>query len=353
MRSADSGTAVQAVIDLAVLTGAVGTAGAGIFPLDEKNNTQGMLDMGICPEFLPGYLTYANAAAKFGAAWNCSIPVTPGKDLFQIFEGIERGEIKALYVMGSDPLQVMPDRNRVLKALQKLDLLIVQDLFPTETVRLAHVVLPAATAAEKSGSFTTVDNRVQCFLRALAPSGPARTDADILTKLHRLVAPVTTITAPDAESVLNEIDALTGLYSGTCDHGACRIGRTKSRVEFGEKKAALRSLTPAALAESKGFTLSLGPVLYHNGTLTTRSENNLTVAPEAYVEICSADAAKAGIACGDTVTLVSALGSCTLKARISSDVQPGLLFAPAHFREPGLNQLISAGRTASVTLQKA
>ena len=142
-------TAVKGVVNLALLTGAVGEAGAGIYPLDEKNNTQGMLDMGVCPEYLPGYHTYEHMAAKFGTAWNATVPAAPGKDLFQIVEGIEKGEIKALYVMGSDPLHFMPDRSRVLKALQKLELLIVQDLFLTETAKLATVVLPAATRRRK------------------------------------------------------------------------------------------------------------------------------------------------------------------------------------------------------------
>ena len=121
MRATDMKGAVTAVVDLALLTGAVGTTGAGIYPLDEKNNTQGMLDMGICPEYLPGYHTYEHKAATFAAAWNASIPTAPGKDLFQIIEGIEKGEIKALYVMGSDLLHVMPNRSRIMKALQKLE----------------------------------------------------------------------------------------------------------------------------------------------------------------------------------------------------------------------------------------
>src|SRR6185369_9452195 len=113
IRSVDSKSAVTAVIDLALVTGAVGAAGAGIYPLDEKNNTQGMLDMGICPDYLPGYHSYGHAAAKFSAAWGCTVPSAPGKDVFGIIEAVEKGEIKALYVMGSDLLHVLPDRNRV------------------------------------------------------------------------------------------------------------------------------------------------------------------------------------------------------------------------------------------------
>jgi len=339
MRSADAATAVTAVVDLAILTGAVGTTGAGIFPLDEKNNTQGMLDMGIYPEYLPGYHNYDHAAAKFGAAWNCTVATTAGKNLFQIIEAIEKGEIKALHVMGSDPLHFMPDHNRTLKALQKLELLVVQDLFLTETARLAHVVLPAATAAEKSGSFTTVDNRVQCFDRAIAPAGQSRTDAEILTKLHSLVAPVATIASTSQEAIHHEITSLTGLYNEVCDHDGCRMGRTKSRVEFGSAKAAFKPLAPSAATTRPGFLLTIGPILHHNGTLTTWSDNNLTVSADSYVEIGAEDAAKAGIANGDSIKLVSDHGSCILRTRVSTELQPGLLFAPAHFRDSHLNLL--------------
>lgn len=354
MRAADAINAVTAVVNLALLTGAVGSTGTGIFPLDEKNNTQGMLDMGVCPEYLPGYHTYGHAAAAFGAAWNCTVPSAPGKNLFQIIEAIEKGEIKALYVMGTDLLHVMPDYNRILKALQKLDLLIVQDLFLTETARLAHIVLPAATAAEKSGSFTSVDNRVQCFYKAVSPAGLAHTDADTLDRLHNLVAPVPTIATGDINVVHKEITTLTGLYTEVCEKSGCSISRVSSRVEFADKKAAFKAVTPATPVNTKSLTLALGTILRHNGSLTTWSENNLTVAPEAYVEIAPADAAQAGISGGDSVKLLSATGSCILKAKISSAMQPGLLFAPVHFRKIHLNQLTnSSGRTVAVTVQKA
>jgi formate dehydrogenase alpha subunit len=354
MRSADSKNAVTAAIDLALLTGAVGAAGGGIYPLDEKNNTQGMLDMGVCPEYLPGYHTYAHAAAKFGEAWKCVVPTTPGKDLFQILAAIESGDIKALYVLGTDLLHCLPDRNRVMKALQKLELLVVQDLFLTETARLATVVLPAATAAEKSGSFTTVDNRVQCFSGAVAPAAKARPDADILNKLYALVAPVVDISPLGQPDLQHEIATLSGLYSEVCDHEGCRMGRAKNRVD---QQAIFKPLAPATLPAKDSahpFALSIGPVLHHNGTMSTWSENNLTIAGEAYVEIAGLDAAKAGIVAGADVKVSSSLGSIMLKARVSNSVQPGSVFVPSHFREAQVNLLTrDAAGTVSVKLEKA
>jgi formate dehydrogenase alpha subunit len=356
LRSGDLGNAVKGAVNLALLTGAVGEAGAGIYPLDEKNNTQGMLDMGVCPEYLPGYHAYEHMAVQFGTAWNATVPATPGKDLFQILEGIENGEIKALYVMGSDPLHFMPDRNRVLKALQKLELLVVQDLFLTETARLATVVLPAATGAEKAGSFTSVDNRVQCFGRAVAPAGEARSDAEILAKLYALVAPVAAIAPLDAEGLHQEITALTGLYNEACDHEGCRMGRVKNRVAFNDKPAAFAALAPQAVTAGDTawpFSLTVGPILHHNGTYTTWSENNLSVAGQCYVEISPADAAKAGIVNGAAVKLSSALGSVALTAKLSDSLQTGALFVPAHFRDAQLNLLQkNAGGQVAVTVEK-
>jgi formate dehydrogenase alpha subunit len=357
LRSADLNNAVKGVVNLALLTGAVGEAGAGIYPLDEKNNTQGMLDMGVCPEYLPGYHTYEHMAATFGTAWNATVPATPGKDLFQIVEGIEKGEIKALYVMGSDPLHFMPYRNRIVKALQKLDLLVVQDLFLTETAKLATVVLPAATGAEKAGSFTSVDNRVQCFSRAVAPAGEARSDADILTKLHTLVAPITPIAPLDAEGLHHEITALTGLYSESCDHDGCRMGRAKNRVAFIDKPAAFAALAPSAVTAGDSaypFSLTVGPILHHNGTYTTWSENNLSVAGQCYVGISPADAAKAGIAAGTFVKITSELGSASLPAQLCGNVQAGALFVPSHFRESQAGLLMKGtASTVAVKLEKA
>jgi formate dehydrogenase alpha subunit len=357
IRSADMKNAVSKAVNLALLTGAVGENGAGLYPLDEKNNTQGMLDMGVCPEYLPGYHTYEAMAAQFGKAWNCAVPAAVGKNLFQIIEGIEKGEIRVLYVMGNDPLHFMPDRTRVLNALQKLDLLIVQDLFLTETARLATVVLPAASGAEKSGSFTSVDNRVQCFNRAVAPTGQARTDAEILTKLYSLVAPVTAIPVQSAEELHHEITSLTGLYTESCDHDGCRMGRVKSRIAFSDKPAVFATVIPESLSAADTaypFRLTIGPVLHHNGSMTLWSDNNLSVAGQGYVEINSADAAKTGITVGAVVRISSATGNASLPARVSENVQAGAVFIPSHFRESQAGLLLKgSATTVAVKLEKA
>ncbi len=350
IRSADSRNAVAGSVDLALLTGAVAETGAGIYPLDEKNNTQGMLDMGVCPEYLPGYHTYGHAAAAFSAAWNAAVPAVPGKDLFQILDAIEAGQIKALYVMGSDPLHFMPDRSRVMKALQKLELLVVQDLFLTDTAKLAHVVLPAATGAEKAGSFTSVDNRVQCFNAAVKPAGDARSDADILAALFSLVSPGTSGSAQTLDALHHEITTLTGLYSEVCDHDGCRMGRVKNRTAT----TVCLPLAPLAPATTtRPFALTIGSVLHHNGSMTTRSENNMLVAGEAYAFLNSQDASSLGIGSGEMLKITSDLASVALKVRVSDDQQIGSLFVPAHFRDTAVTTLTgSASFPQYVSLSK-
>jgi formate dehydrogenase alpha subunit len=358
IRSTDMKNAVSKVVNLAILIGAVGYRGAGIYPLDEKNNTQGMLDMGVCPEYLPGYHTYEHVAAKFGAAWNCTVPSAPGRDLFQIIEGIEKGEIKALYVMGNDPLHFMLDRARVLSALQKLELLIVQDLFLTESARLATVVLPAASAAEKSGSFTSVDNRVQCFHRAIDPAGLARTDADILTELYSMVAPATAIRVQTPDELHHEISVLTGLYTETGDHdGYYSMSRVKNRLPFSDKPSVFATVVPETLAAPDAaypFTAVIGPILHHNGSMTLWSDNNTAVSGQGYVVINPADAATAGIAAGAVVKISSGAGSASLPAQLSTDVLAGSLFIPSHFRESQVGLLLKgSANTVAVKLEKA
>jgi formate dehydrogenase alpha subunit len=307
--------------------------------------------MGVCPEYLPGYHTYERAATTFSSAWKATIPAIPGKDLLQIIDAIEAGQIKALYVAGSDPLHFLPNRTRVMKALQKLELLVVQDMFLTDTAELAHFVLPAASGAEKSGSFTSVDNRVQCFGAAVKPLADTRTDAAVLQELYRRISPDTVNVTPELDALHHEITTLTGLYSESCDHDGCRMGRIKNRTATAICKA-LAPLAPAAAA--RPFALTIGPVLHHNGSLTTFSANNIQVAGEAYVELAVADAASLGICAGDSLTVTTDNGSVTLKARPSDQIQRGALFVPAHFRKTAINALTSsASLPQAVSLSKA
>ena len=312
MRSAASG-AVEAVVNLALLVGAIGKEQGGLFPLHEKINIQGLLDMGVAPDLLPGGKP---ALAK-------------GRDLWQIIEGIEQGKVKALYLVGVDPLVSFPEGGRIRKALEKLELLIVQDLFPTATAALAHVVLPATSSAEKSGTFTTIDGRLQRVAKALSCTGDAREDWDILTELFDRITGKSVVAKP-AQLLIEIKSVIPGYGEATA--------APKGPFSF---VAAPAGEAPAAT----GFTLMTGPILFHNGATSTWSENNREVASAPYVEIQASDAAKLGIADGGALRLTTAVGSLTGTARITERLQPGLLFAPYHFPEFPVSGLLKGNAT--------
>jgi formate dehydrogenase alpha subunit len=313
---------VEAVVNLALLVGAVGKEQGGLFPLHEKINIRGLLDMGVSPDFLPGGQA---SPAK-------------GRDLWQIVEGIEQGKVKALYLVGVDPLTSFPEGGRIRKALEKLDLLIVQDLFPTATAAMAHVAFPASSSAEKSGTFTTIDGRLQKLTKALSSPGDAREDWDIMTELFDRLTGKTIVAKP--AQLFAEIKAAIPGYGET-------PAAPKGPFSF--------VVTPAVEASTPGaFTLLAGPILFHNGTTSTWSENNREVAPAPYVEIQTSDAAKLGIADGGAVKLTSAVGSLTGTARVTERLQPGLLFAPYHFPEFPVSGLLKGNATmVDVKVEKA
>ncbi|GFE56188.1 molybdopterin-dependent oxidoreductase [Geobacter sp. AOG1] len=335
IRGAACSDAVRAIADLALVLGAPAGERGGIFPVEQKNNIQGMLDMGVSPDFLPGY--------KPAAA--------PGKDLWQIVSGIEQGSIKALYLLGCNPLVSFPENTRIRAALAKLDLLIVQDIQGSDLTSMAHVVFPGAAAAEKSGSFTTPDNRVQCLNRAVTPPGEAREDWDILAEVYsRLTG------KPHARNVAEvtaEMKDVTGIYAGSCQmrDGRCSglvktMPPAPSAYDFG-------SLQSIPAVGKQPFTLVVGAIGFHNGTMSTASENNLTVSAEGYIEIAAGDADRIGIADGAKVKVSSPVGSMSGPAKVSSRLQSGILFAPHHFTDLNANALLPTGTNfVGVTVEK-
>lgn len=344
MRSDAAVDKVKALTNLALVLGAVGKERGGLYPVYEKTNIQGVLDMGVAPDALPGGQSL-EAAAAFEKAWGRKLPVGAGKGFWEIVEAIEQGTIKALYLLGCDPLASFPENGRIAKAFDKLELLIVQDAFPGEAAQRAHVLFPASVAVEKTGTFTTIDGRVQKLGKAANPPGDAREDWDILTELYNRLTGENRFSSP--QGILDEIAVLVPGYEAL--GGGCGVIAPALRSGCFTLAPVTAGTVPAA-ASSHPYTLVTGAMLYHSGTTTTWSKNNLEVAPEGYVEVSAEDAAKLGVGEGAVVRLTSALGSVAGKVRISNRVRPGVLFAPSHFPTMGVSGIL--GRNASYTSVK-
>lgn len=350
LKGAQAEQTAAALANLALLSGALYGDVGGLFPIDEKGNMQGLLDMGVYPESLPGYQTYATAAAKFEAAWGVKLP-KGGRNALEILSGIEQGSIKALYLAAANPL-TFPESGRWRAALGKLELLVVQDILPSELTDMAHVVLPGSSFAEKSGSVTALDGRISCLGQALKPVGESREDWEILAALYnRLVAQWKQI---DPQALLGEAKELTDLYGDLCFAGTGRC-QPCQRTPFRPAPKGLRySLVAQEVPAAEGLQLLAGKILFHFGSTTTYAEGPLQVAPAGYLEINPADAAKAGLAEGGQVRISSALGAVQGPVRLSDCVPPGLVFAPYHFAELNVQALLPAGQNrVAVQITKA
>ncbi len=331
------GTSKAAVVaNLAILTGAL-CDGGGLFPLDEKGNTQGVLEMGVSPDYLPGLLPYADNKQQFSKAWNCSLP-EGGLDADGILQEIEAGQVRFLYLAATNPL-TFPNSSRWLEALKKVEVLVVQDIFPSELTKLATVVLPGCSYAEKSGSFTALDRTVRSFTRAIAPVGQSREDGKIFTELYGRLKKVP-VTFNLAEIKL-EIAELTELYTGheqladerqTKLPSACRIGDASLKYQL------ISTATPA-----EGMHLLAGTSAGHFGTTSTWAAAPLEVEPEGMVRLNATDAAAIGVNVGDKVKLSNSVGSTVGRVLIDTAIPAGLVFAPTNFVELGIQQLLPDG----------
>ena len=348
-KSAQGEEKAAAIANLAILTGALRGEAGGLFPIDEKGNMQGLLDMGVYPEALPGYQSYADNTEKFGKSWNAQLP-SGGLNADGILQGIESGGIKFLYLAATNPLS-FPNAERWRKALEKVDFLVVQDILPTEVSKLAKVVLPGTSFAEKAGCVTSLDHRVRPLERAIRPFGESREDWEIFADLYaRLTKTPVTISRAD---ILSEVSGLTGLYGDICFTGAERNRPClKQPYRPAEKSFKYRSVNSSDSAE--GLQLLSGKSIFHFGTTSTWAASQLELEPEGKIEMSSEDAAAAGLKDGEKVKLSSGTGIAYGKVSVSSSVPVGLLFAPYHFSEQGIQQLLKDGsnRTA-VTITKA
>ena len=366
---------VRSVANLQMLLGNVGVPGGGVNPLRGQNNVQGACDMGNLPNVYAGYQSVTDPAIqeKFERAWGVPLSREVGLTVTELLDAAAEGTIRCLYIIGENPMTSEPDLDHVRHDLEETGFLVHQDLFLNETGWMADVVFPAASFAEKDGTFTNTERRVQRVRKAIEPVGESKDDGWILTQLAKrlleLGVPAPATEAPhgawdyeSVEDVMAEINALTPIYGGityqrlndgeqlqwpvpTEDHPGTPILHTERFSRGLGRFAAVDHRPPAEVPDEEyPFVLTTGCVLYHwhSGTLTHHAENLEAMYPEAKVDINPADAREKGISDGEMVRVESRRGEIVARAQITDSVPSGLIFATFHFEDSDVNYLTSS-----------
>lgn len=380
--TADAFMTARAAANLALAAGQIGKPGAGLILLANKNNSQGALDMGLTPLTLPGYGDATNRADRnrLAGIWGMPLPDEPGMAAPAMLEAAVNGKLQAMYIVGENPLLTSPDIESVKKALAALDFLVVQDCFPTETAAMANVVFPAASFAEKDGTFTSSERRVQRIRPVVKPPGHALPDLMIFHALAEAMGKSLGASGgltggaaafDSACAVMEEIRAAVPLYAGidcrrldmdknlaglqwpcvsATDPGTPGLYERES--PGGRAKFIAAEQKPQSPSPDFPWTLLTGPVVFHSGSLSLRSAGLKRLFAEDRVEIHPQDAEKIGCLNGGQIVLESAIGKIKVKAVISKQIAPGTVFISSHFG--AVNYLRSRGeKTVKVRLVKS
>lgn len=358
---------VKSTANLQMLCGNVGKWATGVNPLRGQNNVQGACDMGALPNVFTGYQSVTDPVVrkKFASEWGIEekeMDEQIGQTVVEMIDAAYQEQLKMLYVMGENPLMSDPDSNHVREALQKT-FLIVQDIFMTPTAELARVVLPAASFAEKDGTFTSTERRVQMVRKAIEPVGYSKADWEILSLLAQKMG-YTGLNYKNVGEILAEINRTTPIYGGITwerleqneeglqwpcpdtSHPGTIFLHKEGR--FSRGKGYFHPVSyrePAELPDNDyPFILSTGRTLwhFHTGTMSRRSKTLHERVPEGYVEISQEDAGKLQIEDNETIKVATRRGEINIKARVSHKVNRGLIFIPFHFEEAAANILTIA-----------
>jgi formate dehydrogenase major subunit len=349
------------LINLALLTGHVGRPGAGFIPLRGQNNVQGASDMLGFKNALPGYQRIDDPAVrrKFEALWGVPLPTNTALTVVEMEEAASHGDIKAMFVLGENPMGSSPDIAEVERGLRKLELLVVQEIFMSETAKLADVVLPVTSFAEKDGTFTNTERRVQLLRPAIAPVGQARRDWQVICDISTAMG--YPMAYADSAAIMEEIAQAVPQYAGIrhqrleqegimwpcpdTQHPGTRVLYEKD-FPRGRGRFTVTEYTACGEASSDEYPLlmSTGRMLqhYHTGTMTRRADGLDGLVPHGRVEIHPEDARRLGIADGDRVRVSTRRGAIEVEARISERSPEGEVFVPFHFAEACANRLTSA-----------
>jgi formate dehydrogenase major subunit/formate dehydrogenase alpha subunit len=353
---------IWSLANLVLMTGHLGYESTGLNALRGQNNVQGLNDSGANPHYLPGYQPWddPDAREKFATAWGVDLPERAGYRLDQMMSGLHDGRIKALYLIGENPAQTEPNAAHVEEGLSKLEFVVAQDLFLNETsARHANVVFPASSFAEKDGTFTNTERRINRVRAAIPCPGNARGDREIVISLARALG-CDWPEYPDAESVWNELADLSPNWFGirydriekdgmqwpcpSRDHPGTKFLHEghPSRPSGKGKFHPVEYQPPIEEPDSEyPFVLSTGRTLYHynSGTMTMRESGIKDKQVEPFFEIAPEDASALGVADGEWVRLVSRRGDLKARAQLSDRVYPGLVWMALHFSEAKVNLL--------------
>ena len=355
---------VLATSNLALLTGNIGVPSSGVNPLRGQNNVQGACDMGALPNVYPGYqrVDVPEVRGKFKAAWGVPLSGTPGMAMTEYFDAICRGQIKALYLVGENPILSDADSTHVRHALEQLDFFVCQDIFPTETSALADVVLPAVTFAEKDGTFTNTERRVQRVRKAIEPVGQAMPDWSIVCQLARRMK-AQGFDFGDPSEIMAEIAGLTPSYGGitferldqgglqwpcpSSDHPGTPILHTQRFARpNGKGRFVPLEYRPSAELPDAQYPLILTTdrslFHYHTATMTRRVRGLEQLDGEELLRIHPEDASQLAIADGQTVRVSSRRGQVTARAKVTDVCPPGVVSLTFHFAETPTNVLTHA-----------
>jgi len=349
---------VLSLANLAMLTGNVGYECSGVNPLRGQNNVQGACDQGALPNVYPGYqpVTSPEIQEKFEKAWNAKLSTNIGLTVVEIMNNAADGKLKGMYIMGENPMISDPNLNHVKEGLEKLEFLVVQDIFLTETAKLADVVLPGRSAFEKDGTFTNTERRILRVRKSIKPLDGTKDDWEILGLIGEKMG-FDNIKFENVWDILREINMLNPLYAGITpervderlqwpctskDHSGTKY------LHKGEFKRGKGSFTPVDFIppaelpdEEYPFILSTGRVLYHfhTGTMSRKNIGLNAFVNEGYMEISEEDADRLNIKNNEKVKVSTRRGEIKIKAVISERVSPGSVFIPFHFWESPANIL--------------
>lgn len=334
---------VLSLVDLAWVTGKLQQPGSGINTFVEEGNEQGAVDMGAAPEFLPGPVAYEDAAArqKFAEAWGAELPsASSGKSLIEILEDCRAGKIKALYVVGENPLATLPKSCGVDEALSRLDLLICQDPFLTETAQYAHLVFPACTFAEKDGTVTNQEGKVQFVRPALDPLGQSALDWHIMVGIANSMGhSLPYETTQDIQGEIRKL--LPGYYNLGQPRPVAADPTAYLQNGYQGSVGARYAANGQAGGSARPYGMKLIQLLYHSGKLSTKASGLMEISPNTKaLRLSLEECERLGVAEGGRVRVTSEHGSVELGVEADPSVLPGTCAFPEHFNDPPVKDLV-------------